>query len=55
MKTAQLIHLQRIALEHNANSPVKIPEFDQALEEWESDQNGMIGFLSCDFLFYRLL
>ena len=35
-KTAALIHLQRVTMEHNANSPVKSSELVQALGAWGS-------------------
>eukprot|EP01029_Cantina_marsupialis_P005141 TRINITY_DN154_c0_g1_i1.p1 TRINITY_DN154_c0_g1~~TRINITY_DN154_c0_g1_i1.p1 ORF type:complete len:894 (+),score=172.22 TRINITY_DN154_c0_g1_i1:98-2779(+) len=34
IKTAQLIHLQRVTMEHNANSPVKNGELVRALGDW---------------------
>jgi hypothetical protein len=37
-KTAQLIHLQRVLMEHQANSPVKSTELVQALGEWGSEK-----------------
>ena len=33
-KTAQLIHLQRVTIEHNANSPTKNVDLNDALGEW---------------------
>ena len=33
-KTAALIHLQRVTMEHNAASPVKNNELEQALGAW---------------------
>ena len=33
-KTAALIHLQRVTMEHNANSPIKNADLDEALGGW---------------------
>ena len=33
-KTAELIHLQRVTMEHNANSPIKNEELNEALGNW---------------------
>ena len=33
-KTAELIHLQRVTMEHNANSPIKNEELSAALGTW---------------------
>lgn len=38
-KTAELIHLQRVTMEHNANSPIKNEELNQALGNWSQGDN----------------
>jgi kinesin family protein 3/17 len=41
-KTAELIHLQRVTMEHNANSPIKNEELNEALGTWAPGQDGVI-------------
>ena len=36
-KTAALIHLQRVTMEHNANSPIKNADLDEALGGWSGE------------------
>ena len=49
-KTAALIHLQRVTMEHNANSPVKNADLDEALGGWappgQQQQGGASNMLS---------
>ena len=37
-KTAALIHLQRVTMEHNANSPIKNADLDEALGGWSGER-----------------
>ena len=40
-KTAALIHLQRVTMEHNANSPIKNADLDEALGGWSGEPGTM--------------
>jgi kinesin family protein 3/17 len=42
-KTAALIHLQRVTMEHNAASPVKNSELAEALGDWARPERGEDG------------
>lgn len=42
-KTAALIHLQRVTMEHHASSPVKNSEVAEALGTWVGDEKGAEG------------
>jgi kinesin family protein 3/17 len=42
-KTAALIHLQRVTMEHNAASPVKNSELVEALGDWAGTRGGKAG------------
>ena len=42
-KTAELIHLQRVTMEHNANSPIKNEELNEALGNWSQGDRSRNG------------
>ena len=42
-KTAELIHLQRVTMEHNANSPIKNEELNEALGNWSNQGDNEDG------------
>ena len=52
-KTAELIHLQRVTMEHNANSPIKNEELNEALGNWsqgDRSRNGENGAVQLENL-----